>query len=396
MSDGEPPNEPARICFPFIGDTLGGSHFSALALARNLDPRRFDPVLVLHEDGRLAEHLRAERVAFETAPLPCYVRAVGNPLEPLASAARLAPRLIGFLRRRRIDLVHGNDALVCQTWLPATRLAGRPFVWHQRSRLVPSRLREALAARSDRLICVSAFARDTLPPRLKTTAQVLTNPFDVKAPAQDRAAARAAVLAAAGSEDRPIVGFCGSLTAQKRPGVFLEAAKLIAAEAHRRPLFALLGADRDGLLADLQRRAEALGLADDVAWLGYRTPAEFWLASFDLLLAPQVEDAFPRTFVEAMLAGTPIVGSRSGGHGEIVEHGVTGMLVTTDDPRAFADAALALLRDPARAAALAARAGAEARARFSIETHVKAMSALYAEALASPTRGTAGRLDRAR
>lgn len=373
---------PARICFPFIGDTLGGSHFSALTLARNLDRQRFEPIIVLHEDGRLAEHLRAEGVSFEILPLPGYVRAVGNPVAPLLAALRVAPRLVAFMRRRGVDLVHGNDALVCQTWLPAARLAGRPFVWHQRSRLVPSRLREALAARANRLICVSSFARSTLPARLAARAQIVANPFDVAAPAPDRAAARAVVEEATGHRNRPVIGFCGSLTAQKRPEVFLEAAALIAKEAKPKPLFVVLGADRDGLGAGLRRRAEALGLADDVAWLGFRTPAPFWLAGFDLLLAPQVEDAFPRTFVEGMLAGTPVIAANSGGHAEILRDGETGVLVPPDDPRALADAALALLRDPARAAALAARAGADARARFSIAAHVQAMSAVYLDALA--------------
>ena len=58
-----------RICIPFPGDTVGGSHLSALLLARSL-PARYRAVIVLHQEGRLAEFLQREAIDYELLPLP--------------------------------------------------------------------------------------------------------------------------------------------------------------------------------------------------------------------------------------------------------------------------------------------------------------------------------------
>ena len=40
-----------RVCFPFVGDSLGGSHMSTLLLIEGLAQSRYEPVLVVHEEG---------------------------------------------------------------------------------------------------------------------------------------------------------------------------------------------------------------------------------------------------------------------------------------------------------------------------------------------------------
>lgn len=87
------------------------------------------------------------------------------------------------------------------------------------------------------------------------------------------------------------------------------------------------------------------------------------------LLCSSIENS-PNSLGEAMLLGRPCVASRVGGVPSLLEHGREGLLYPADDPAALADAILALLADPARAAAM----GAAARTR-ALKTHDPAQNA---------------------
>ena len=155
--------EARRICIPFPGDTVGGSHLSALLLVRSL-PTRYRAVIVLHQEGRRAQLLHREGVDDELLPLPAgYVGSRKGALDHAAVMGRNMPPLLRFLRRHRIDLVHGHDGRVNQTWAIPARLTGCAVIWHQRSKPRPSRLACASMRRARGVIAVSRFVAESLP-----------------------------------------------------------------------------------------------------------------------------------------------------------------------------------------------------------------------------------------
>jgi glycosyltransferase involved in cell wall biosynthesis len=96
--------------------------------------------------------------------------------------------------------------------------------------------------------------------------------------------------------------------------------------------------------------AESLGIADDVTFLG-------WVANCDLpqyyraaavSVIPSLEEGFGIPAAEAMGCETPVVASDAGGLPEVVEHGVTGLVVPRGDSAALAEAIGSLLADPTR------------------------------------------------
>ena len=112
---------------------------------------------------------------------------------------------------------------------------------------------------------------------------------------------------------------------------------------------------------------------------GFQPNPSFLLAGCDLLLAPAVNEGHGRALVEAMLAGTPVIASASGGHQEIVRQNETGILVAPEESEAMADAAVALLNIPDRTA-MTAVAGTWARQSF-LPRHGKAVASLYRASL---------------
>ncbi len=376
------PQKVRRICIPFPGDTIGGSHLSALLLARSL-PARYRAVIVLHQEGRLGEFLHRETIDYELLPLPLgFVGSRKGALGHAAVMGRNMPALFWFLRRHRIDLVHGHDGRVNQTWAIPARLTGRAVIWHQRSKHRPSRLAGASMRRADRVIAISRFVAESLPPLPDRRVRVVANPCDPGAGGIDRRAARVALARELNCPaERPLIAFVGNMTEQKRPDVFVECAARMLGDDNAEPLFLMFGANRDGRQAQLEARAAELALGGHIRFMGFRSPAEPAIAGCDLLIAPAVEEGFGRTLIEAMTVGTPVVAARSGGHTEILDDGRTGVLVPADDASAFAAASIALLADRARAAAMAERAKQDALSRFSVERHVEKICAIYDEVL---------------
>ncbi|MGH6901157.1 MAG: glycosyltransferase family 4 protein, partial [Geminicoccaceae bacterium] len=96
------------MCFPFVGDLVGGSHRSAAKLIQNLDRERYWPLVVLHRaDGDVAALFRAEGIAVERAPSERALEGSAG-----ADAAFLVTetlRFARFLRVRGVRIVHSND-----------------------------------------------------------------------------------------------------------------------------------------------------------------------------------------------------------------------------------------------------------------------------------------------
>ncbi|MGH0258136.1 glycosyltransferase family 4 protein [Sinorhizobium meliloti] len=375
----------AVVCFPFIGDLVGGSHMSSLGLIQNLPRSRFVPLVVLHQtDGPVADLFRREGIDFVAAPvLNRLERAAPRNGAAVVNVMRTLPALVPFLRANNASIVHTNDGRTHLIWGLAARVAGSKHLWHHRGDATSFGLRRVAPWLPNRLVAVSKFASPR--PGLFSAAgkcSVVHSPFDVmKMDGFERVEARENVLAAIGcSPDTKLLGYVGTLVDRKRPILFVEAVaalKRLSPETKVAGLF--FGNALNGLDDAARSRAEALGIADCIHFMGFRYPGEPWIAGLDALLVTAVNEPLGRTLVEAMLLATPVIAADSGGNPEVVENGKTGMLVRADDPDEFANACLVLFSNAALREHIVETARKEVRARFSFERHVQAITSVYEE-----------------
>ncbi|WP_426956507.1 glycosyltransferase [Muricoccus radiodurans] len=103
----------------------------------------------------------------------------------------------------------------------------------------------------------------------------------------------------------------------------------------------------------LEALAAQLGVADRVAFLGWRGDQGALLAACDLSICPSRHEPLGNVVLEAFSASRPVVAAASHGPVELIAHGETGLIVPVDEPEALARAVAGLIADPARAAALA-------------------------------------------
>ncbi|HWD56792.1 MAG TPA: glycosyltransferase family 4 protein [Stellaceae bacterium] len=142
----------------------------------------------------------------------------------------------------------------------------------------------------------------------------------------------------------------------------------------------------DGPARDAVRTALA-PLGDRVAYAGALDEAAVAarLAAADLFVWPAINEAFGMALLEAQASGLAVVAGNSGGVGDVVADGATGLLALPGDAAAFAAAVRALVTDPARLAAY----GAAARDKVHTAHDLPAAAARLAELIAALTRARA-------
>lgn len=130
--------------------------------------------------------------------------------------------------------------------------------------------------------------------------------------------------------------------------------------------------------ASLYGRARQNGIEDRVLVLGYREDIPEILAASDCCVdASYAGLGLTGTLREALAVGTPVVATALEGNPELVTHGVTGLLVPPRRPDALASALLELIKDPARARAMAQEGHRRVTAMFSTAVKVERTEALY-------------------
>ena len=180
---------------------------------------------------------------------------------------------------------------------------------------------------------------------------------------------------------RPYVIFVGRITRQKGVPVLLRAAAsldpsaqlVLCAGAADTPE---LGAEVSSLVAGLQSSRSG------VIWIPEMLPKTEIIQLLTHALAfvcPSIYEPLGIVNLEAMACSTAVVASRVGGIPEVVDAGVTGLLVPPDDPASLADALNMLLRDPGRADAMGLAGRERAVVEFSWDTVAAQTAALYAE-----------------
>jgi glycosyltransferase involved in cell wall biosynthesis len=141
-----------------------------------------------------------------------------------------------------------------------------------------------------------------------------------------------------------VVGNVAALAPHKSQADLLRAAALV--RARRRDVrFFVVG--EGALRGELEALARTLGVDEAVVFTGFRTDALELIRLFDVFVMSSYLEGLGTSIMDAQCLGIPVVATRTGGIPEIVEDGVSGLLVPPRDPPALAAALARMLDDDA-------------------------------------------------
>ncbi len=324
--------------------------------------------LAAHPDSAIARHAREAGMTFY----------------PLRTHKALLPfevvRLATWLRSNGVEVVNthsSNDG-----WLAglAARLTGARLI---RSRHIevdyPNRF-------------WSGFAFRTLPHHVLTTSRRIADRLiaELGIPSQrvscvatgvdlarfDRATVGTLRRELGLAPEVALVGMISVLRSWKGHQTFLDAAKRLVREVKRPIHFVIAGeGTMRVVLPDMIKEA---GLEDKVTLLGHRTGVPNLLASLDVLVLPSyAHEGIPQIILQAQAMARPVVATTIGGIPEVVEDGVTGLLVPPRDDAALAEKISAILNDSALADRLRYAGRAQIEARYSLDAMGEQLLAIY-------------------
>ncbi|WP_107689192.1 glycosyltransferase [Coprothermobacter proteolyticus] len=178
--------------------------------------------------------------------------------------------------------------------------------------------------------------------------------------------------------EETIILHVGRFSPQKNHRLLLEAFSLASAEYPKLKLW-LVG---DGELRPLvEEMAQKLGLGDRILFLGIRSDVHKLLEQADIFVLSSDWEGMPLSILEAMAAGKPVVATAVGGVPELVENGLTGLLVPPDNANALAEALLLLAKHPELRQVMGQNGQKKAIDCFDISRTAREYEALYCKLL---------------
>jgi len=362
---------------------VGGTETQAVELARRLPATGYEVTVgCLKREGPLEDRLQGTGIAIRE------FRSRGGIDSP--SGLRQLLRMSWFLRS--FDIVHTHDLWSNLIGVPAARLAGIPAIvssrrdlshleWYRGKRRVCLKWIQNLGGA---VVTNAAPIRDVLlgedgfDPR---KVRVIHNGVDV---AKFKSARKDRIRLFPDAGDGKLVVLVGNMHTDVKGHPWLIAAAPAVLEQFPDTRFVLVGEGEQR--SHFEKQVRDLGFLQSFLFLGRRSDIPEILASCDIAVLPSRAEGLPNAVLEYMAAGLPVIASRVGGNAELVQDGVTGMLVPSEDSAALSAALLKLLSEPALSARLA-QAGHEFTARnFSFERLVQDIDALYTELLSDKGR----------
>ena len=346
-----------------------------MQLLQKLNPTRFEQRFVCKETrGPLSELFYHHDASITVLPGSWRV----DDLQTIDSLMRL-------IQEWQPHIIHGAVFEGCMMATLAGYLSGVPVRIVEETGATPQRsvrgdfLMAMATLLSDRCIAVSPHVaryltrRSSLAhPKLKTITNGVSAPPLVE-PALRDAVKRELQL----PDDCVIIGSIGRVFNQhKRFSDLIEALHLLVQQEHNVGLV-IIGDGPD--LEQLRTLARALHVQDRVSFVGRTADVGRYLSVMDIFAMCSAYEAFGLVLAEAMSAALPVVAARVDAFPDIVEEGVTGLLVPPQNPKALAHTLATLVQQPERRRAMGAAGLTRYEQLFHEERYIQEVAACYEE-----------------
>lgn len=183
--------------------------------------------------------------------------------------------------------------------------------------------------------------------------------------------------------DTVAIAIVANLIPYKGHADLIEAIGKLSSQIEQKWVLFVAGRD-DGPARALKERADSLGIASNIRWLGLISDVQALWRAVDIGVLASHEEGLPNSLLEGMAMGVPMVTTRVGGVSDIATDNLDALLVPARDPDAMAAALAKLVTDPQLRSRLGQNAALRIRQSFSLDACVNAYLRLYELMLCRP------------
>ena len=417
MTKRAPHIQPERILYVENGIGYGGAIICLRHLVRNLDRTRFAPMVVTGRTGPHYEEIAGE-ASWKHLPdhrvdvismkrclqnsrwiqnIPGLNFILGQVIARLDDALNFLPHYLQLLwtaARFHATLIHVNNEPLCNR---AAILAGKtlriPVVCHVRGdpglEQNKSRLANWLYGLPDHFIPVSHWISDGIG-KLGVPKNKRTVVYDgIRLEEMDQNADGSRFRHKFGIPDEAFaVGLVGLLIPWKGQDIFIDAAKVLAAEIPELKMLVIGGTPEEctGYEQQLRQRVKRDGLDDNIIFTGHVSDMPVLYNGLDIVVsASTLPEPLGTVVIESMAMGRPLIGPNHGGAAEMADHEETALLFEPGNSSSLASAIRRLYQDDDLRKQLGQNARTKALATFAVDEHVRRVQAIY-DSLQQPSR----------
>lgn len=348
-----------------------GGQISLYNLLKNLDREKYNPYLVCPSNGSLSKHF---------GKIGCKIILYGFPRISFVNIPTIILCFIKtllLLKQNKIDIIHSDHPTDTLYLAICGRILKIPLIWHTRVSY-SSRLDLINLKLASRVIGVSnavgkRFIHDNKTPKNYLTIYngVNCTLFKPNQPSTIREELNIGV-------NVPVIASIGRITREKGIDILISAFKGLN---DKFPLSRLLLVGEGPLKykREIEELISRLNLEDKVLFIGFRSDIINCISGIDILVLASRKkgEGLPRIIIEAMACGKTVVATDVDGSNETVEHDISGILVTPEDPLKMANALIELITNPRKLDSI----GLEARKRvlrlFDINDNIRRIQMAY-------------------
>ncbi len=366
-----------KVLFFVDSITFGGVEQAVLRLIEGLDRDVWQPVLVHHPYPGLApliqraDQLQLRRI--ETAPMP-----LGT------SGMKEMFHFMNILHREQPAIFHAHLSwpLACKWGIVASLLSRTPatVVTEQLFLNIPysrmARLQQRLMAQGvGKYIAVSNGIAEDIFQAFQIPKNKIRVIHNAVPPMDDiESNPPAEIIALKKKSNRPLVITVARLDEQKGHRYLIEAACRVPEAT-----FVLVGDGAERTV--LEEQVRRFKLDDRVFFFGFQKNIRDWLSACDIFVLPSLYEGLPLSILEAMAVGKPVITTDIPGNRDAVVHGVSGLLVPSQNADALATAIQSMISDPSMQKRMG-QAGKEIVSHdFSLTGMIRQVTEVYAECL---------------
>ena len=370
----------------FISHSAGrhGAEKSLTTLLKHIDRSRFNPIVILPENGPLEHQLNSINIEYYIIPMPRWVnwekKRIFEKTRVTLEENKAVQSLITITQKYNIKLVYSNT-IANRTGAKLAKKLDLPHIWHIREILY---LNESLSSiysikktlriienSSDYIIANSQETLRQFPTANTNKKTVIYNSIQ---------------NTNNNHTHRPIkksfrLIYVGVLLKLKNIETLLNAISIIKKNnsLHTNLHLSIIG---DGPEENrLKQLSETLSISDNITFFGYSNEPKKLLDESHIFTFPSFGDSWGRVVVEAMLTGLPVIGANAGGIPEIITDGKNGFLASPKDPQDWADKIEWIYNHYDHALNIAQFAQEHARKTYTIENYVGQIEKIIGDCL---------------